>query len=195
MRLPVPDPDADLEAAFHRVLVAVGEDPTREGLLETPGRMARSMRDLTEGYALDPVAILKDALFDTEADEMVVVRDLEFFSLCEHHGLPFYGRAHIAYIPGHKIVGLSKLARVLDAYSHRLQVQERLTTQVAAAIEEAVAPKGVGVVLEAYHLCMMMRGVQKQGARAVTSCMLGLFKRDARTRAEFLQLIKGDTNA
>jgi GTP cyclohydrolase I len=170
------------------LLESLGEDPGREGLRDTPRRVSETLGFLTSGYGEDPVAMLRQALFEAEADAMVLVRDVEFYSLCEHHLVPFYGRAHIAYIPDRHIVGLSKLARVVDALSRRLQVQERLTTQVAEAIQEAVRPKGVGVVMEAHHLCMMMRGVQKQAGEAVTSCMLGRFRTDARTRAEFLQL-------
>ena len=174
------------------LLREIGEDPSRPGLAGTPERVARSLGFLTEGNAADPVAMLRGALFESDVDEMVLVKGVEFYSLCEHHLLPFYGRCHIAYIPDGRIVGLSKLARVVDAFSRRLQVQEQLTAQIAAAIQEAVAPKGVGVVMEAHHLCMMMRGVQKQAAEAVTSCMLGKFRQDPRTRAEFLQLIKTD---
>lgn len=173
------------------ILEQLGENPEREGLAETPGRVARSLRFLTGGYAEDPVEMLRTALFDSDVDQMVVVKDLEFYSLCEHHLLPFYGRCHIAYIPDGHIVGLSKLGRVVDAFSRRLQVQERLTGEIAGAIQEAVRPRGVGVVMEAHHLCMMMRGVEKQTSRAVTSNMLGRFRQDPRTRGEFLQLIRG----
>ena len=183
------------EEAIRQLLEDLGEDPTRGDLVETPARVARSLRFLTQGYAEDPVLILRQGVFSAEVDEMVVLKDLEFYSLCRHHLLPFYGRCHVAYVPSGQVVGLSKLGRVVDALSRRLQVQEQLTNQVAAAISEAVEPKGVGVVMEAYHLCMMMRGVQKQSSQAVTSCMLGSFKKDARTRSEFLQLIKGGANA
>jgi GTP cyclohydrolase I len=178
------------EELVRHLLESMGEDPGREGLLDTPARVSRSLSFLTEGYRHDPVAVLRDALFEAEADEMVVVKNVEFFSLCEHHLLPFHGRCHVAYIPDRHIVGLSKIARVIDLFSRRLQVQERLTMQVAEAIRETVKPKGVGVVMEASHLCMMMRGVQKQASEAVTSCMLGKFRQDARTRGEFLQLIQ-----
>jgi GTP cyclohydrolase IA len=178
--------------AVRSLLAAVGEDPDRDGLLATPRRVADSLRFLTQGYDKDPEAMLRGALFESDADEMVVVKDMEFYSLCEHHLLPFYGRCHVAYLPAGRIVGLSKLGRVVDIFSRRLQVQERLTMQIADAIEAAVRPKGVGVVMEAHHLCMMMRGVQKQGSTAATSCMLGTFKRDARTRAEFLNLIRSN---
>jgi GTP cyclohydrolase I len=187
--------DAGAADAVRQLLVGMGENPDRPGLRKTPGRVARSLEFLTEGYASDPVAVLREALYDSAVDEMVVVKDVEFYSLCEHHLLPFYGRAHIAYVPAGRIAGLSKFGRVVDVLSRRLQVQEDLTTQVAEAIQAALEPKGVGVVLEAYHLCMMMRGVQKQGSQALTSCMLGSFKRDARTRSAFLQLIKGGVNA
>jgi len=172
------------------LLREVGEDPTRAGLAETPDRVARSLQFLTAGNHEDPVELLRGALFESDVDEMVLLKGLEFYSLCEHHLLPFYGHCHIAYVPDGRIVGLSKLGRVVDAFSRRLQVQEQLTAQIAAAIQEAVAPKGVGVVIEARHLCMMMRGVEKQAAEAVTSCMLGRFRQDPRTRGEFLQLIK-----
>jgi GTP cyclohydrolase I len=185
------EPRTDALESHVRALIAeLGEDTDRRGLSDTPARVARSLRFLTEGARLDPVALLREALFDSDVDQMVVLRDLEFYSLCEHHMLPFYGRCHIAYIPDGSIVGLSKLGRVVDLLSRRLQVQERLTAQVAEAIQEAVRPKGVGVVMEAHHLCMMMRGVEKQTSLAVTSCMLGRFRQDARTRGEFLQLIK-----
>ena len=171
------------------MLEELGEDPDRDGLHGTPDRVARSMAFLTSGYTVDPKQVVGDALFEAEYDEMVVVRDVEMYSMCEHHMLPFYGRCHIAYLPTSKIVGLSKLARLVEVFSRRLQVQERLTTQIANAIYEIVEPKGVGVVIEAHHLCMMMRGIQKQNSQAVTSCMLGSFRTDARTRTEFLSLI------
>ncbi|MHB8508687.1 MAG: GTP cyclohydrolase I FolE [Candidatus Dormibacteria bacterium] len=189
MERPGIDRLANRARLVRELLQGLGEDVEREGLRDTPDRVARALEDLTSGYSEDPEALLRGALFEAEADEMVVVRDLEFYSLCEHHALPFFGSCHIAYLPDRHIVGLSKLARVVDAYSRRLQVQEHLTMQVATAVNAAVQPKGVAVVMEAYHLCMMMRGVHKQTSRAVTSCMLGRFKQDARTRAEFLQLI------
>jgi GTP cyclohydrolase I len=182
-----PDP---LEALVEQALRGVGEDPGREGLRQTPARVARSLRFLTDGYAADLGRILNDAVFEDPCDEMVVVRDIEIFSLCEHHMLPFFGKCAVGYIPRGRIVGLSKLPRIVDAFARRLQVQERLTTQIAAAVADAIQPKGVGVVIEASHLCMMMRGVQKQNSRAVTSCMLGRFKTDERTRAEFLGFVK-----
>jgi GTP cyclohydrolase I len=171
-----------------KVLAALGEDPRREGLRLTPDRVAESFRFLTRGYHMELEEILNNAVFEEECDEMVVVKDIEIYSLCEHHLLPFIGRAHVAYVPDRRIVGLSKIPRIVEMFSRRLQVQERLTHQVAKALEEAIRPKGVGVVIEAAHLCMMMRGVEKQNSRAVTSCMLGRFKSDPRTRAEFLGL-------
>ena len=179
-----------LEGLVRSVLEALGEDPGRDGLEETPARVARSLRFLTSGAAEDPVEMLRGALFASDVDEMVVLKDVEFYALCEHHLLPFYGRCHIAYVPDGQIVGLSKLGRVVDSFSRRLQVQERLTAQVAEAVQDAVKPKGVGVVMEAHHLCMMMRGVEKQASMAVTSSMLGRFRQDARTRGEFLELIR-----
>ncbi len=195
MSAPAPKWEDRAADAVRQLLTDLGEDPDHGDLVETPSRVARSLRFLTQGYAEDPVKILRQGVLAAEVDEMVVVKDMEFYSLCRHHLLPFYGRCHVAYIPNGKVVGLSKLGRVVDAFSRRLQVQEQLTNQVAAAINEAVEPKGVGVVMETYHLCMMMRGVQKQGSQAVTSCMLGSFKKDACTRSEFLQLIKGGANA
>jgi GTP cyclohydrolase I len=171
------------------MLGLLGEDPERNGLLNTPSRVARSLAFLTSGYAIDPREVVGDALFEAEYDEMVVVRDVEVYSLCEHHLLPFFGRVHIAYLPSEKIVGLSKLARLAEVFARRLQVQERLTTEIATAINDILEPRGVGVVMEARHLCMMMRGVEKQESAAVTSCMLGRFRTDARTRGEFLSLI------
>ena len=178
-----------LTNTVRELLRELGEDPDRDGLIGTPDRVARSLAFLTRGYSMDPRAEVNDALFEAEYDEMVVVRDVEVYSLCEHHLLPFYGRCHIAYLPGKKIVGLSKVARVTEVFARRLQVQERLTTQIANALNDILEPRGVGVVMEAHHLCMMMRGVEKQNSLAVTSCMLGRFRTDARTRTEFLGLI------
>lgn len=175
-----------------RLLEELGEDPGREGLLRTPQRVWDSLSFLTDGYDRDPLDVVGDALFFEDYDEMVVVRDIEFYSLCEHHLLPFFGCVHVAYIPNGKIVGLSKLPRLVDVFTHRLQVQERLTTQIAEALEEVLEPQGVAVVIEASHLCMMMRGVQKQAARTATSAMRGIFQSDARTRAEFLDLVRQD---
>jgi GTP cyclohydrolase I len=181
-----------LQDAVRTILEEVGEDPAREGLLKTPERVEKAMRWLTQGYRASAEAVIGDALFEAEAhDNMVLVRDIEFYSMCEHHMLPFHGVAHVAYIPHGKIVGLSKLARVVDVYARRLQVQERLTDQVADALERVLEPRGVGVVLEASHFCMMMRGVEKQGARTLTSSLRGVFRDDASTRAEFLRLVHG----
>jgi GTP cyclohydrolase I len=172
------------------LLTELGEDPGREGLVRTPERVWTALSTLTDGYGREPGDVVGDALFAETYDEMVLVRDIEFYSLCEHHLLPFFGRVHIAYIPDGRIVGLSKLPRLVDLFSHRLQVQERLATQLADALVEVLEPKGVGVVIQAAHLCMMMRGVQKQGAETITSAMRGIFKEDARTRTEFLDLVK-----
>lgn len=179
-----------IEPLIAKMLSALGEDPQREGLLRTPGRVARSMRFLTEGYHRDPIEILNNAVFEENYDEMVLVKDMEFYSLCEHHLLPFFGRIHVAYIPDGRIVGLSKLPRMVGMFARRLQVQERLTTDVAGAIETVLRPKGVAVVSEAIHLCMMMRGVQQQNAFAITSSLRGEFAHDPKTRAEFMQLIR-----
>ncbi len=184
-----PAASPELEANVREMLSLIGEDPERDGLRNTPSRVARSWAFLTAGYNIDPRAVVGDAMFEADYDEMVVVRDVEVYSLCEHHLLPFYGRVHIAYLPSDKIVGLSKLARLAEVYARRLQVQERLTKEIATAINDILEPKGVGVVMEAKHLCMMMRGVEKQESAAVTSCMLGRFRTDARTRGEFLSLI------
>lgn len=175
--------------AYQKILGLIGEDPTREGLVKTPDRAAKAMDFLTSGYKKDPKGVLNGAIFHEQYDEMVVVRDIELFSLCEHHLLPFFGKAHIAYIPNGKIVGLSKVARMVDVFARRLQVQERLTTQIAQTLQELLNPKGIGVVVEAKHLCMMMRGVEKQNSAMVTSSMLGDFRDNAATRKEFLGLI------
>lgn len=169
----------------------MGEDPTREGLLKTPERVAKAMAWLTRGYGMTARDVIGDALFDEEHENMVMVRDIEVYSMCEHHMLPFFGRAHIAYIPSGKIVGLSKLPRVVEVFARRLQVQERLGEQIVDALDQELKPKGVGVVIEAVHLCMMMRGVEKQGSRTITSSLRGSFRDDAKTRAEFLQLAYG----
>jgi GTP cyclohydrolase I len=182
-----------LEELIHSLLVKLGEDPTRQGLVKTPKRVAEAYRFLTSGYAKDPLEILNGAVFDEPYDEMVIVKEIDFYSLCEHHILPFWGRAHIAYLPAGKIIGLSKLPRILEVFSRRLQVQERLTQQVADCIEEAVRPQGVGVVIEAFHLCIAMRGVEKQNAFATTSAMRGVFKDDRGTRSEFMNLIAHHT--
>jgi GTP cyclohydrolase I len=182
--------DATLEQIYAEVLNRIGEDPTRDGLLATPKRVAKSLEFLTRGYDQSVEEVLHDALFDVDYDEMVIVKDIEFYSMCEHHMLPFFGRAHIAYVPNKKVVGLSKIPRIVDVFARRLQVQERLTQQIAEAIEDAIAPQGVGVVIEAHHLCMMMRGVEKQSSSTVTSSMLGVFKTQLQTRNEFLSLVR-----
>jgi GTP cyclohydrolase I len=174
--------------AVREILREIGEDPDRPGLVRTPERVASTWRALTRGYGQEPADILRGAVFDEDCNEMVMVRDIELYSLCEHHLLPFFGKCHIAYLPAGRIVGLSKLARLVEVYSRRLQVQERLTTEIAGALQDALDPLGVGVVIEARHLCMMMRGVEKQASLAVTSCLLGAFRDDPRTRSEFLQL-------
>ena len=179
-----------IEAACDRILRELGEDPRRDGLRKTPERVAKSLRYLTSGYRQDVNKVLNGALFSVAYDEMVIVRDIEVFSLCEHHLLPFFGRCHVAYLPRHKVIGLSKIPRLVDVFAHRLQVQERLTTQIAQTIMEKVRPQGVGVIIEAKHLCMIMRGVEKQNSVAVTSAMLGVFRDNAQTREEFLNLVR-----
>jgi GTP cyclohydrolase I len=172
------------------MIVRLGEDPSREGLALTPDRVHKAYEFLTRGYNEDPEAMLKKALFTVSYDEMVIVKDVEMFSLCEHHMLPFFGKVHVAYIPNGKVIGLSKIPRLIEIFSRRLQIQERLTTQIAETIQKAVQPQGVGVVIEARHLCMMMRGVEKQHSAAVTSSMLGCFRDEQETRNEFLSLIR-----
>jgi GTP cyclohydrolase I len=178
-----------LEEVYASLLCEIGEDPHREGLLKTPHRAAEAMRFLTSGYDKDLSEIVNDAIFHEDSDNMVIVRDIEFFSLCEHHLIPFFGKAHIAYIPDGKIIGLSKLARITDMYARRLQVQERMTVEIAKAIEKTLEPKGVAVVLEAKHLCMMARGVEKQNSAMVSSHVLGVFRSDRATREEFMNLL------
>ena len=179
-----------IESHIRAVLEEIGEDPDRDGLDRTPGRFAKAYRFLTKGYAEDPVALLNGALFDVSYDEMVLVKDIGFYSLCEHHMLPFFGRIHVAYIPNGKVVGLSKLPRLVQMFARRLQVQERLTMQIAEMIEKVLAPRGVAVVAEAIHLCMMMRGVEQQNAFAITSSLKGEFQSDPKTRSEFMELIR-----
>jgi GTP cyclohydrolase I len=178
----------ELEAMVRRELELIGEDTAREGLTKTPHRVASSLLWLTRGYEVDVADVVGDAVFREEHQNMVMVRDIDLYSLCEHHILPFFGKAHIAYIPDGRIVGLSKLPRIVEVFARRLQVQERLTEQIAGAIEEVLAPVGVGVVIEAYHLCMMMRGVEKQNSKTITSALRGSFRDDAKTRDEFLRL-------
>ena len=179
-----------LERAIETLLGEVGEDPNREGLERTPHRVAKSLRFLTSGYNQDLDKILNGALFPVAYDEMVIVKDIEVFSMCEHHLLPFFGKCHVAYIPNQKVIGLSKIPRIVDVFARRLQVQERLTTQIAEAIMERIKPRGVGVIIEAKHLCMIMRGVEKQNSVAVTSHMTGAFRNSELTRAEFLRLVR-----
>jgi GTP cyclohydrolase I len=174
---------------YREILSRLGEDPSRQGLLATPGRVEKAMTYLTKGYSENPAEILRGALFDEDYDEMVIVKDIEIFSLCEHHMLPFFGKVHVAYIPKGKVIGISKIPRLVEVFARRLQVQERLTRQIADAIQEAIQPLGVGVVLEARHLCMMMRGIEKQHSSTVTSAMVGCF-RQKETRLEFLSLVR-----
>src|SRR5690349_15427575 len=185
------DMNAEYASMVERQLALLGEDPSREGLLKTPERVANAMAWLTRGYGQRVEDVVGDALFEEEHRNMVMVRDIELYSLCEHHMLPFFGKAHVAYIPNGRIVGLSKLPRIVEVYARRLQVQERLTEEIAGAIERVLEPAGVGVVIEAYHLCMMMRGVEKQNSKTITSAVRGSFRDDARTRAEFLYLAHG----
>jgi GTP cyclohydrolase I len=185
---------ATYEELVREMIVRLGEDPDREGLARTPARVEKAMKFLVKGYKDDPEALLRKALFTVTYDEMVIVKDVEMFSLCEHHLLPFFGKVHVAYIPKGKVIGLSKIPRLIEAFARRLQIQERLTTQIAEAIQNAIEPQGVGVVIEARHLCMMMRGVEKQHSSAVTSSMLGCFRNEEETRTEFLSLIRQRTN-
>ena len=171
------------------ILKAIGEDPGREGLVRTPERVARSYQEILGGYKTDPVQLINGALFTVDYDEMVIVKDIEFYSLCEHHMLPFFGKAHVAYVPKGKVIGLSKIPRIVDMFAHRLQVQERMTQQIAEFIQEVINPWGVGVVIEGQHLCMMMRGIKKEQAKMTTSAMLGGFRRRLETRMEFLNMI------
>jgi GTP cyclohydrolase I len=180
--------DKEFEQLIRRELELIGEDPDREGLLKTPERVAKSMKFLTEGYNSSAEEVVGKGIFKEEHDNMIMVRDIELYSLCEHHMLPFFGKAHVAYIPNGKIVGLSKIPRIVDVYARRLQVQERLTEQIAEGLCNVLNPSGVGVVIEAYHLCMMMRGVQKQNSKTITSALRGAFREDPKTRDEFLRL-------
>jgi GTP cyclohydrolase I len=184
-----------IEGLVQALLKELGQDPGRDGLVRTPGRVARAFRTFTEGYQQNPVEILNNAVFQESYDEMVLVRDIDLYSLCEHHLLPFFGRAHIAYIPAGRIVGLSKLPRLVEMYARRLQVQERLTMEIASTIEQVLRPKGVAVVVEAIHLCMLMRGVEQRNAFAITSSLRGEFETDPKTRAEFMELIRHSKTA
>src|SRR4026209_1764796 len=179
-----------MQDLIKRLLAELGEDPAREGLVNTPKRVEQALRFLTSGYQADVDTVINNALFTVDYSEMVIVKDIDFYSLCEHHLLPFFGKCHVAYIPSNKVIGLSKVPRLVDVFARRLQVQERLTNQIADTIREKIAPLGVAVVMEATHLCMSMRGVEKQNSFAVTSAMLGAFRNNARTRMEFLELIK-----
>jgi GTP cyclohydrolase I len=179
-----------MQEIIRQLLAEIGEDPHREGLRSTPRRVEQSLRFLTGGYAIDLQSILNNALFTVEYNEMVIVRDIDFYSLCEHHLLPFFGKCHVAYLPSRRVIGLSKIPRIVDMFARRLQVQERLTSQIAEAIRDSVEPHGAAVVIEATHLCMAMRGVEKQNSVTTTSAMLGVFRDDARTRMEFLELIR-----
>lgn len=185
---------ASTQDLLREILLRLGEDPTRDGLVRTPERMQKSLEYLTKGYEQDPDKVLQGALFDVPYDEMVIIKDVEMFSLCEHHLLPFFGKVHVAYIPNGKVLGLSKIPRLVDIFARRLQVQERLTVQIAETIQSAIQPQGVGVVIEARHLCVMMRGVEKQHSSAVTSHMLGTFRNADKTREEFLSLIRNGKN-
>lgn len=188
---PVPDHQKEIEHAVSHILSNIdGEDSTRQGLIGTPDRIARMYDEVLGGYKVDPVALVNGALFDVEYDEMILVKDIEFFSMCEHHMLPFYGRAHVAYVPTDKIIGLSKIPRIVDMFARRLQVQERLTRQIAELLDEVLSPQGVAVVVEGSHMCSMMRGVKKEQAQMVTSALQGSFKQDAKTRNEFMSSIR-----
>jgi len=178
-----------IESCVHSILEEVGEDPNREGLIKTPGRVARAYEYLSSGYTKNISEIVNGAIFEEEYDEMVTVKDIDFYSMCEHHLIPFYGKVHVAYIPNGKVIGLSKIPRIVDVFARRFQIQERMTQQIANTLDEYLMPAGVGVVIEAYHMCMMMRGVEKQNSYTMTSAMHGDFKEDPRTRGEFLDLI------
>jgi GTP cyclohydrolase I len=182
--------DDQIPDLIESLLVELGEDPERQGLKATPARVSKALRQLTDGYGVKPEDVIAGAVFDQDYDEMVLVKDIPFYSLCEHHMLPFFGRCHVGYLPKGKVVGLSKIPRLVGIFAHRLQLQERLTNDIAEALNSALLPKGVGVVVEARHLCMEMRGVEKPGGQMITSCMLGTFRKDPRTRAEFLELAR-----
>ena len=184
------DPSDPIEGYVEGMLKELGEDPARDGLVKTPSRVAKAMRFFTQGYGQDPVAILNGALFDVDYDEMVLVKDIDFYSMCEHHMVPFFGRAHVGYIPNGKVVGLSKIPRTVEMFARRLQVQERFTMEIAQTLEDVLKPHGVGVVVEAKHLCMMSRGVEKQNSFAITSSMRGSFEKNPMTRSEFMELIR-----
>ncbi len=186
----MPEKENKIADSVRSIISDLGEDPKREGLEKTPLRYAKALQFLTQGYQVDPEEVLKKAIFNEQYDQMVIVKDIELYSMCEHHMLPFFGKAHIAYIPNGKIVGLSKIARLVDVFARRLQVQERLTTEIAETLNKILQPRGVGVVIEAKHLCMMMRGVEKQNSSMMTSAMLGDFRDDGATRKEFLELIR-----
>jgi GTP cyclohydrolase I len=185
-----PTPGDPIAELVDSLLVELGEDPSRPGLKATPERVSRALRELTDGYGVKPEEVVADAVFEQDYDEMVVVKDIPFYSLCEHHMLPFFGQVHVGYLPKGRVVGLSKIPRLVEVFSHRLQIQEQLTNQIAEALSTTLTPKGVGVVIEARHLCMEMRGVETPGGHMLTSCMLGTFRRDPRTRAEFLDLVR-----
>ena len=187
-------PQESIANLVRRMLAVLGEDPNREGLRKTPERFERALKFLTSGYHQNLDSVLNGATFSVHYDEMVVVKDIEFFSLCEHHLLPFFGKAHVAYLPSQKVLGLSKIARLVNMYARRLQIQERMTSQIADAIAEKISPEGVGVIIEARHLCMQMRGVEKQHGQAVTSAMLGSFRHNKQTRDEFLSLVRAKQN-
>jgi GTP cyclohydrolase IA len=189
MARPNPKPGDPIAELVDSLLVELGENPRRPGLRSTPDRVSRSLRELTDGYAVKPEDVIAEAIFDQDYDEMVLVKDIPFYSLCEHHLLPFFGQVHVGYLPKGRVIGLSKIPRLVEVFSHRLQIQEQLTNQVAEALNAALAPRGVGVVVQARHLCMEMRGVETPGGRMITSCMLGTFRRDPRTRSEFLDLV------
>src|SRR6202165_72079 len=193
MASPKPKPGDPIADLVDSLFVELGEDPDRQGLKATPDRVSRALRELTSGYGVKPEEVVADAVFDQDYDEMGVVKDVPFYSLCEHHMLPFCGQVHVGYLPKGKVIGLSKIPRLIEVFAHRLQIQEQMTNQIADALNAAVAPRGVGVVVEARDLCMEMRGVETPGGRMITSCMLGTFRKDPRTRAEFLDLVRRTT--